>query len=57
MNNPKYWTGEEEMKATGYQPRPFVPYVPPKSLMEAHAKAIAYQRIPGYTAQNRTLNK
>lgn len=45
------------MKATGYQPRPFVPYVPPKSLMEAHAKAIAYQRIPGYTAQNRTLNK
>lgn len=43
------------MKATGQNPRPFVPYVPPKNLMDAHAKAVEYQRIPGYTAQHKTL--
>lgn len=39
------------------QKREWKPYTPPKPLMDAHAKAMQYQRIPGYTAQHRTLNK
>lgn len=40
------------MKAQPTYPRPFVPYTPPKQLMEAHAKAMDYQRIKGFTEQN-----
>jgi hypothetical protein len=43
------------MKAVPQQPRPFVPYQPPKQLMDAHAKAMDYQRIKGFTEQNKHL--
>lgn len=45
------------MKAIPQQPRPFVPYTPPKQLMDAHAKAMEYQRIKGFTEQNKQVNK
>ena len=45
------------MKVQPQQPRPFVPYVPPKPLIDAHAKAMEYQRIKGFTEQNKQVNK
>ena len=45
------------MKAVPQMPRPFVPYTPPKTLMEQHARAMDYQRIPGFTQLNKQVNK
>ena len=44
------------MKAQPNYPRPFVPYQPPKQLMDAHARAMEYQRIPGYGERNKQVN-
>lgn len=45
------------MKVQPSQPRPFVSYVPPKQYMEQHARAMEYQRIPGFTQLNKQVNK
>ena len=45
------------MKVEAPKSRPFVPYVPPKPLMDAHAKAMEYQRIKGFTDLNKQVNK
>ena len=45
------------MKVEAPKSRPFVPYVPPKQYMDAHAKAMEYQRIKGFTDLNKRVNK
>jgi hypothetical protein len=45
------------MKVEAPKSRPFVPYVPPKQLMDAHARAMQYQQIKGLTERTKQVNK